>query len=148
MVGEILGKGCVFVFVLITVSVTLEHNTPYSSFESRLGNPLVSRPTCYKVISWVVSKSVLPSPWSYHSYVQEKFIQTYCWVGHMQLSILTVLAFPMSISTYVHTLFHLQNLLLISFHWWGIHQGPPLMSLFPLTPTHYPGIRLRNHLVP
>jgi hypothetical protein len=29
----------------------------------------------------------------------------------------------------------------------GIHQGPPLTSLFPSTPTHYLGIRLRNHLV-
>ena len=39
------------------------------------------------------------------------------------------------------------NMLLISCHWWGIHQGPPLMSLFPSTPTHYLGIRLRNHPV-
>ena len=31
--------------------------------------------------------------------------------------------------------------------WWGIHQGPPSMSLSPSTPTHYPGIRLRNQLV-
>jgi hypothetical protein len=73
MVGEILGKGCVFVFILMAVSVALEHDTPYSSFESGLGNPLVSRSTCYKVISWVIFESVLPSPWSCHSYVQEKF---------------------------------------------------------------------------
>jgi hypothetical protein len=76
MVGEILGKGCVFVFILMAVSVALEHDTPYSLFEAGLGNPFVSHSTCYKVISWVVSESVLPSPWSCHSYVQEKFIQT------------------------------------------------------------------------
>ena len=35
----------------------------------------------------------------------------------------------------------------ISCHWWGIHQGPPSTSLLPLTPTHYPRIRLRNQLV-
>jgi hypothetical protein len=75
MVGEILGKGYVFVFVLMAVSVALEHDTPYSSFESGLGNPFVSRPTCYKVISWVIFESVLPSPWSCRSYVQEKFKQ-------------------------------------------------------------------------
>ena len=75
MVGEILGKGCVFVFILMAVSIDLEHDTPYSSFESRLGNPFVSRLTCYKVISWVVFESMLLSPWSYRSYVQENFEQ-------------------------------------------------------------------------
>jgi hypothetical protein len=72
MVGEILGKGCAFVFVLVAVSVALEHDTPCSSFESGLGNPFVSRLTCYKVISWVVFESMLPRPLSCHSYVQEK----------------------------------------------------------------------------
>ena len=47
-----------------------------------------------------------------------------------------------------HTLFHLQNMLLISCNWWGIHQGPPVTSLVPSTPTHYPETRLRNYLVP
>jgi hypothetical protein len=73
MVGEILGKGYVFVFILVAVSVALEHDTPYSSFESGLGNPFVFCSTCYKVLSWVVFESVLPSPWSCRSYVQEKF---------------------------------------------------------------------------
>ena len=27
----------------------------------------------------------------------------------------------------------------VSCRWWGIHQGPPSMSLFMLTSTHYPG---------
>lgn len=36
----------------------------------------------------------------------------------------------------------------VSCRWWGIHQGPPLTSIFPLTSTHYPGLRLRNQLVP
>jgi hypothetical protein len=61
MVGEILGKGYVFVSVLMVVSVALEHDTPYSSFEFGLGNPLVSHLTCYKIISWVIFESVLPS---------------------------------------------------------------------------------------
>ena len=47
-----------------------------------------------------------------------------------------------------HTLFHLQNLLLISCHWWGIHQGPPVTSFVPSTSTHYPESRLINYLVP
>jgi hypothetical protein len=51
MVGENLGKGCVFVFILLAVSVTLEHDTPYSLSEAGLGNPFVSHSTCYKVIS-------------------------------------------------------------------------------------------------
>jgi hypothetical protein len=62
MVGEILGKRCVFVLILMAVSVTLEHDTPYFSFESGLGNPFVSRSTCYKVISWVsAAKSLVVS---------------------------------------------------------------------------------------
>jgi hypothetical protein len=75
MVGKILGKGCVFVFILMEVSITLKHDTPYSSFEVGLENPFVSCSTCYKVISWVAFESVLPSPWSCRSYVQEKFKQ-------------------------------------------------------------------------
>jgi hypothetical protein len=51
MVGEILGKGYAFAFVLVEVRISLEHDTPYLSFESGLGNPFVSRLTCYKVIS-------------------------------------------------------------------------------------------------
>jgi hypothetical protein len=73
MVGEILGKGYVFVFVLMEINIALEHDTPYSSFESGLGNPFVSHSTCYKVISQVVFESVLSSPWLCRSYVQEKF---------------------------------------------------------------------------
>ena len=46
------------------------------------------------------------------------------------------------------TLFHFQNLLLISCHWWGIHQGPPVTSFVPLNSTHYPETRLINSLVP
>ena len=46
------------------------------------------------------------------------------------------------------TLFHFQTLLLISCHWWGIHQGPPVTSFVPLTSAHYPESRLRNYLVP
>ena len=47
-----------------------------------------------------------------------------------------------------HTLFHLQNLLLISCHWWGIHQGPPVMIFVSSTSAYYPESRLRNYLVP
>jgi hypothetical protein len=71
--GEILLKGYVFVFILMAVRVALEHDTPYLSFESGLGNPFVSHSNFYKVIYWVVFESVLPSPWSCRSYVQEKF---------------------------------------------------------------------------
>jgi hypothetical protein len=64
------GKGMSF----STVSVTLEHDTPYSSFESGLGNPFVSHSICYKFIPCVVFESMLPNHWSCHSYVQEKSI--------------------------------------------------------------------------
>ena len=36
----------------------------------------------------------------------------------------------------------------VSCGWWGIHQSPPVTILFLSTSTHYPGTRLRNHLVP
>jgi hypothetical protein len=51
MVGEILGKGYVVIFILMAVSIALEHDTPYSSFAFELENPFVSLSTCYKVIS-------------------------------------------------------------------------------------------------
>ena len=70
------------------------------------------------------------------------------WVIHLQLSFRFVLAFPVSKVQLPHTLFHFQTLLLILCHWWGIHKGPPVMSLVPSTPTHYPEMRLRNNLVP
>ena len=39
----------------------------------------------------------------------------------------------------------LQNIFdCVSCRWWGIHHGPPLMSLFLLTSTSHLGIRLRN----
>jgi hypothetical protein len=57
------------------VSVTLEHNTPYSSFETSLGNPFISLLIDYKVISCVVFESMIPNHWSCHSYVQEKSIK-------------------------------------------------------------------------
>jgi hypothetical protein len=76
MVGDILGKGYVVIFILMAVSIALEHDTPYLSFESGLGNPFVSHSTCYKFICWVVFESLLPSPWSCHSYVQEKFTRS------------------------------------------------------------------------
>jgi hypothetical protein len=42
MVGENLGKGYVSSLCKLAVSVALEHDTPYSSFEAGLGNPFVS----------------------------------------------------------------------------------------------------------
>ena len=35
----------------------------------------------------------------------------------------------------------------VSCRLWGIHQGPPVMSLFLSTSTHYLGTRFRNQLV-
>jgi hypothetical protein len=71
MVGEILGKKCVSIFVLVAVIVTLEHDTPFV-IQSGLGNPSVSCLTFRKFISWVVFESMLPRPLSCRSYVQEK----------------------------------------------------------------------------
>jgi hypothetical protein len=44
----------------------------------------------------VVFESMLPNHWSCRSYVQESSIWNLYWVGHLQLSILSVSAFPMS----------------------------------------------------
>ena len=70
------------------------------------------------------------------------------WVGHLQLSFHSVSAFPVSKVQLSHTLFHFQTLLLISCHWWEIHQGSPVTSLVPSTSSHHPGLRLRNYSVP
>ena len=101
MVGENLGKGYVSSLYWLVVSVSLEHDTPYSSFEVGLGIPSVSLSIDYKVFPCVVFESMLPNHWSCHSYVQEKSIWNLYWVGHLQLSILSVSAFPMSSPTYI-----------------------------------------------
>jgi hypothetical protein len=105
MVGENLGKKCVSVFVLVAVIVALEHDTPFI-FISGLGNPFVSRLTFCKFISWVILESMLPRPLSCHSYVQEKSKQALYRVGHLQLSIPTMSAFPVSVSNHFHTLIY------------------------------------------
>jgi hypothetical protein len=69
--GENLGKKCVYVSVSVAILVTLEHDTPFLSFESGLGNPFVSRLTFCKFTSWVVFESMLPRLSSCHPYVQE-----------------------------------------------------------------------------
>jgi hypothetical protein len=74
MVGGNLGKGYVSSSYCLAVSVALEHDTPYSSFEASLGNPFVSLSIDYKVIPCVVFESMLPNHWSCHSYVQVKSI--------------------------------------------------------------------------
>jgi len=102
----------------------------------------------YKVFPCVVFESMLPNHWSCHPYVQELFVWNLYWVGHLQLSLHSVSAFPVSIVQLPHTLFHFQTLLLISCHWWGIHQGLHVTSLVPSTSAHYPGLRLRNLSVP
>ena len=65
-------------------------------FEASLGNPFVSHSICYKVIPCVVFDSMLPNHWSCRSYVQEKSIWNLYWVCHLDLSILSVSAFPVS----------------------------------------------------
>ena len=146
MVGGNLGKKCVSVFVLVVVIVALEHDTALV-IEPGLGNSFISRLTFCKFISWVVFESMFPRPLSCRSYVQEKSKQALYQVVHLLLSIPTMSTFPMSVLI-IFILWYTLNLLLISCHWWGIHQGPPVTSLFPLTPTYYSGIKLRNHLVP
>jgi hypothetical protein len=107
MVGGNLGKKCVSIFVLVALIVSLEHDTPFI-FISRLGNSFVSRLTFWKFISWVVLESMLPRPLSCHSYVQEKSKQAPYRVSHLQLSIPTMSAFPVSASNHFHTLIYLK----------------------------------------
>jgi hypothetical protein len=107
MVGEDLGKKCVAVFVLVAVIVTLEHDTPFI-IKPRLGNSFVSHMTFYKFISWVVFESMLPIPLSCHSYVQKNSIlaKSFYRFCHLQLSILTMSPFPVSVSNDFHTLIY------------------------------------------
>ena len=149
MVGGKFGKGICFVFVLIgskcrswTWHPLIHHLKPVWEIHLSLIR------FDYKVFPCVVFESMLPNHWSCHPYVQELSIWNLYWVGHLQLSLHSVSAFPVSIVQLPHTLFHFQTLLLISCHWWGIHQGPPVTSLVPSTSAHYPGLRLRNLLVP
>jgi hypothetical protein len=110
MVGENLGKKCVFVFVLVAVIVALEHDTPFIIVFG-LGNPFFSHLVFHKFISWVLLESMLQRPLSCHSYVQEKSNpkQALYRVGHLQLQIPTMLAFPMSVSNHFHTLIYLKS---------------------------------------
>ena len=97
MVGESLGKGYVIIFVLIGSKFHCWTWHPlFIIFEAGLGNPFVSLSIDYKVILCVIFESMLPNHWSCHSYVQEKSIWNLYWVGHLQLSILSVSAFPVS----------------------------------------------------
>ena len=147
--GGKFGKGIYFVFMLIgskcrswTWHPLIHHLKPV--WEIHLSLIRFN----YKVFPCVVFESMLPNHWSCHPYVQELSIWNLYWVGHLQLYLHSVSAFPVSIVQLPHTLFHFQTLLLISCHWWGIHQGPPVTSLVPSTSAHYPGLRLRNLLVP
>ena len=74
---------------------------PYSLFEASLGNPFVSHSIFYKVIPYVISESMIPNLWSCCSYVQEKFIWNLYWDDHLQLSILSMSAFPVFGPTYI-----------------------------------------------
>ena len=79
--GGKFGKGiCFSSSYWLEVSVTLEHETPYSSFEAGLGNPFVSHSICYKVIPCVVFESMLSNLWSCHPYVQELSIWNFDWI--------------------------------------------------------------------
>jgi hypothetical protein len=110
MVGGNLGKKCVSLFVLVAVIVALEHDTPFI-IESGLGNSFVSHLAFHKFIYWVISESMFPRPLSCRSYVQEKSnpTQAFYRVDHLQLSIPTMSAFPVSISNHFHTLIYLKS---------------------------------------
>jgi hypothetical protein len=68
--GGNLGKKCVFVFVLVSVIVALEHETP-SIIVSRLGYPFVSCLAIHKFICWSLLESMLPRQLSCHPYVKK-----------------------------------------------------------------------------
>jgi hypothetical protein len=148
MVGENLGKKCVSVFLLVVVIVALEHDTPFF-IEPRLGNSFVSRLTFCKFISWVVFESMLPRPLSCCSYVQEKssLAQAFYRVDHLQLSILTMSAFPVSVSNHLHTLIYLKSVTCFM-SLMGDTSRPSYDESFPVDFKSLSGIRLRNQLVP
>jgi hypothetical protein len=148
MVGGNLGKKCVSVFVLVAVIVTLEHDTPFI-IEPGLGNPFVSCLTFCKFISWVIFESMLPRPLSCHSYVQEKsnLAQALYRVDHLQLSIPTMSAFPVSVSNHFHTLIYPKSVTyFVSLM--GDTSRPSCDKSFPVDFNSSSRTRLRNHLVP
>ena len=102
----------------------------------------------YQVFPCVVFESMLPNHWSCRPYVQELSIWNLYWVGHLQLSFIPCRPSLCPKSKYHILCFTFKTLLLISCHWWGIHQGLPVTSLVLSTSAHYPELRLRNHLVP
>jgi hypothetical protein len=147
MVGENLGKKCVFVFVLVVVIITLEHDTSFV-IVSGLGNTFFSCLSFYKFISWVVLESMLSRPLSCHSYVQEKsyhkqsppLSQPYVVINSYYVGLPFV-----SFKSFSY--FDLPQICYL-FRVIGGNQGPIVTSLFMSTSNHYPGTRLRNHLVP
>ena len=148
MVRNFFGKGCVFVFILLAVSVALEHDTPlfiiwswfgksiclsFNFLQGHILSRLWVNAAKSLVVSFICSREVHPKP-------------LLSWPPVVVHSLRVDL--PSVQSNLHHTLFHLQNLLLILCHWWGIHWGPPVTSFVPLTPAHYLETRLRNSLVP
>jgi hypothetical protein len=101
MVGENLGKKCVSVSVLMAVSIVLEHDTPLRHLNLSWLIQFVSCLTFCKFISRVVFESILPGSLSCHSYVQEKFNRNLLSSNHLQLSILTMSAFPVSVPRHI-----------------------------------------------
>jgi len=126
--------------------VTLEHDTFSFSYITIWWNSAPSQSFEFLSLLWVTQRK---SQYPLHSFGP-------C---HISLSCLSVQGkYPPRESTIPNIL--PQNLcqsmsiwsanyisMSVSCRWWGIHQGPPSKSLFLLTSTHYPGIRLRNQLL-
>ena len=138
MVGGNLGKGYVIIFVLIGSKYRSWTWHPlfiiWSWFEKSiclLFDGLQGHSLCHLwvnaakslVVSFICSREV---------HLKPILSRPYAVVHSLRVSL------PCVQSNFHNTLFHLQNLLLISCHWWGIHQGPPVTSFFHILKTWKP----------
>ena len=150
MVGENLGKGYVFIFVLIGSKCRSWTWHPlFITFEAGLGNPFVSHSIYYKVIPCVVFESMLPNHWSCHSYVQELSVwnlylsrpSTVVNSNYVDLPCVCFNLYSYSVSPSKYVTYFMSLM--------GDTSRPSCDKPFFLsTSARYPGKRLRNYLVP
>ena len=76
-----------------------------------------------------------------HMFKRSVHLKALYWVGHLQLSFPFVGLPCVQIPNSHATVSTFKLCYFISCHWWGIHQGPPVTSLFLSTSAHYPGIK-------
>ena len=149
MVGEILGKE---MCLCICVSGSNSRSWTWSPLYHYIR---VGKSICLS--SGLLQNHILGHPWVTTA---KTIVMSFICSREVQPKLSLLLSLPYTIINFlpcrpslcqfqiIFILWSTLTLLLILCHWWGIHQGPPVTSLFLSTSTHHPGTRLRNHLVP